>query len=108
MDARMSRPDYRPEPESAVSETGDLFALVRVVDEQSLGRRLLQHGYDLYAGAPYADYAERLAACILRNGAQRVISGRGPKGRPETYQQAFERVCGKSLPKPKAAKTGER
>jgi hypothetical protein len=82
-------------PES--SAMPDLFAIVEVVDEHSLGRRLIQHGHDLYLGSEYPSYTERLRACIVRNGAEHVIAGRNPDGKPESYAAAFARVTGKPL-----------
>lgn len=72
--------------------------LVNVEAETWLANRLLQHGCDLYAGGPYASYADRLGAAIVRNGVQCVIVGRR-EGKPENYRQYFERVCSKALPK---------
>lgn len=67
--------------------------------ETWLASRLAQHGCDIYNSAePYATYADRLGACIVRNGMQCVIVGR-KDGKPESYAKCFERIAGKPLPK---------
>lgn len=92
-------PTYRPEPPSP---TADLFALVRVVDENSLGQRLLQLGADLYCEGVFATYAERLRHVISREQFATSVCGRDLAGKVETFAQAFERVSGLPL----AAKSG--
>ena len=67
--------------------------------ENQLADRLKVHGHDIYAGGPYAAYADRLAACIIRNGVQCVLVGRSPQGKPESYSQCFQRITGRALPK---------
>lgn len=67
--------------------------------EAFLAERLKDHGCDIYVGGPYATYADRLGAAIVRNGRQTVIVGRNPDTRkPETYAQLFQRIAGKPLP----------
>jgi hypothetical protein len=91
----MSQPQYRPEADSP--GTPDLFAIVQVVDEYSLGARLLQHGADLYVDGDFARFAERLAHVIVRWQLASVVCGRDPAGKVETYSAAFARVTGEPL-----------
>lgn len=90
---------------TAPNSTPDLFTHLEA--EAWLAERLRQHGCDIYASAePYAIYADRLGACIVRNRLQSVIVGRNPAtSKPESYAQLFERIAGKALPKklPEAA-----
>ena len=89
-------PVYRPEPESTGS-TPDLFAQVRVTDEDSLGRRLLQQGADLYCDGKFPTFRDRLRQVIVREKFVTVVCGRDAGGRVETYAQAFWRVTGEPL-----------
>lgn len=87
-----------PRPEPELTATPDLLSPVE--GETWLANRLLEHSCDIYVGGPYATYAERLGAAIVRNGVQCVIVGRNPAtGKPESYAQLFERIAGKALPK---------
>ncbi len=88
-------PTYRPE--SAPSVTPDLFALVDVATEHSLGQRLLQHGADLYCAGEFASFTERLRHVILRERLATAICGRDNADRVETYEAAFLRVTGEPL-----------
>jgi len=88
-------PEYRPESEGLA--TADLFAAVDVVDEYSLGARLVQHGIDLYMEGEFATYAERLRNVIVSAQAAAVVCGRDPNGKVENYSQAFARVTGEPL-----------
>lgn len=97
-----SGPTWRPEPEG--NGTPDLFALVRVVDEDSLGQRLLQLGADLYCEGTLATHSERLRHVIVREQFSTVVCGRDPGGKVETVAQAFERVCGEPLAAKKVRK----
>ncbi len=72
-----------------------LFAQVDA--ETWLLERLKAQGHDPYVGGPYATHADRLGACIVRNGLACVIAGRGPDRRPETYAACFERLFGQPL-----------
>lgn len=94
---RGSGPQYVPEPETKIGESLDL--LVQVESEDWLEERLKAHGCDIYAGGPYATRADRIAGCIIRNGMQGVLVGRGPDDKPEKYAQCYERLHGKALPK---------
>lgn len=85
----------------AAMSAPDLFTQVDA--ETWLLERLKVGGHDPYAGGPYASLAERLGACIVRNGIACVIAGRGPDRRPETYQACFERLFQQPLV-PKAAR----
>ena len=76
--------------------------LVHIEAETWLANRLADHGCDIYDGGPYATYAERLGACILRNGLPCVIVGR-KDGKPESYAACFERIFGQPLV-PKASR----
>jgi hypothetical protein len=77
--------------------------LVHVEAEAWLANRLADHGCDIYASAePYAAYADRLGACIVRNGLSCVIVGR-KDGKPESYAACFERIFGRPLV-PKASR----
>jgi hypothetical protein len=91
----VSGPQYRPEPESPV--TPDLFAIVDVVDEYSLGQRLIQHGADLYVAGDFASFAERLRYVIVRWQLATVVCGRDAGGKLEHYAAAFARVTGEPL-----------
>lgn len=84
---------------SAATQPSQPDLLAHVEGETWLANRLRQHGCDIYAGGPYATYADRLGACIVRNRVQTVIVGRSPAGKPESYAQLFERIAGKPLPK---------
>jgi hypothetical protein len=82
---------------AAPKSAPDLFTHLEA--ETWLAERLKAHGCDIYAGGPYAAYADRLGACIVRNGLACVIVGRNPDGKPESYAQLFQRIAGKALPK---------
>ena len=96
-------PSYRPEVTTGNTAGGqsDLFALAEVVDEYSLGKRLLQQGADLYCAGEFATHADRLRHVIGREQLAYAICGRDPAGKLERYAQAFERVCGEPLVKSK-------
>jgi hypothetical protein len=96
---------FSAQPDAAL-ETGETSPLLVNLDGETwLANRLLQHGIDIYAGGPYASYADRLGAAIIRNGIQCVIVGR-KDGSPESYAKCFERIAGKPLePKPTKQKT---
>ncbi len=86
-------------PSAGLVKLGESYPLLANLEsEAELGERLKQHGCDIYAGGPYATYADRLGAAIVREGMQGVIVGRGPDGKPEAYAQAYRRLCGKALP----------
>jgi hypothetical protein len=91
----MGAPQYRPEPDSPV--TPDLFALVSVVDEYSLGKRLLQQGADLYCAGEFLTFRDRLRHVIVREQFATVICGRDNADKVENYAQAFARVTGEPL-----------
>lgn len=99
-----SAAQYAPEPAVKPGESLDLLS--QVESEDWLAERLKAHGCDIYAGGPYEIYADRLDACIVRNGMQAVIVGRAPDGKPENYAQAYERLYGKPLSKPRKAGAG--
>lgn len=85
-------------PATSLKSTHDLFTHLEA--EAWLADCLKAHGCDIYVGGPYATYADRLGACIVRNRLQTVIVGRNRATRkPESYAQLFERICGKALPK---------
>jgi hypothetical protein len=73
--------------------------LTHLEAETWLAERLKEHNCDIYAGGPYATYADRLGAAIVRNGLACVVVGRTPERKPETYAQLFQRIAGKALPK---------
>lgn len=80
-----------------VTKVGEsLPLLVHVEAESWLANRLKDHGCDIYNGGPYEHYADRLAACIVRNGMACVIIGR-KDGKPESYAACFERIFGRPL-----------
>lgn len=95
-EVRSTGPRYSPEPESRAPITPDMFAQMDVVDEWSLGQRLLQLGADLYCAGEFASFKDRLRRVIL-SGYQSAICGRDPTGKVETVGQAFERVTGEPL-----------
>jgi len=101
----VSGPQYHPEPDSPVTQ--DLFAIVDVVDEYSLGARLVQQGADLYVAGEFARFAERLRHVIVREQFASIVCGRDPSGKVETYSAAFARVSGEPLIKrvPRATKS---
>lgn len=96
----MSAPSPRKDSAAPVAPGETLPLLTHTEAETWLANRLLQHGCDIYVGGPYATYADRLGACIVRNRMQCVVVGRNPATRkPESYRQLFERIAGKKLPK---------
>jgi hypothetical protein len=81
------------------STTSQSDLLTPIEAETWLANRLLDHNCDIYAGGPYATFAERLGAAIVRGGLQWVVVGRNPATKkPETYGQLLERIAGKKLP----------
>ncbi len=97
---RPGRPQYRPEAEGPV--TPDLFALIDVVDEYSLLRRLQQAGADVYCAGEFPTLEHRLRYVIQREQLGTAICGRDNSGKPENYAQAFQRVTGEPLVAKKA------
>lgn len=99
-----SHPTAIGQQRASQSVTGALASkpsLVGTIEsEDDLAERLKAHGHDPYAGGPYETYADRLGACIVRNGVSCVLVGRGPDGKPENYAQAYERLYGRALPQP--------
>lgn len=73
--------------------------------EDWIGRRLLEHGCDLYLAGDFPTYRDRLRAAIVANGIGLVIIGRHD-GRPETYSACFQRLYGEPLV-PKAKRAGK-
>lgn len=109
---RFGKPERKAEPESRRENpprkpTGQqpLYAeqqrtVLELNCEADLGERLLQLNCDIYRGGEYRDYAERLGFAILRDGGVAMaVAGRW-NGKPETITQAYERLCGRPLPKP--------
>lgn len=92
---RATAPSYRPEPEGGT--TPDLFAIVDVIDEHSLGKRLQQQGADLYCAGEFATFRDRLRHVIAREQFATVICGRDNADKVENYAQAFLRVTGEAL-----------
>lgn len=82
-----------------MDSTPDLFAIIEVVDEHTLGKRLIQQGVDLYIEGEFASFAERLREVIVRAQAASVICGRDSGGKVENYAAAFARVTGETLVK---------
>lgn len=95
-------PSYRPELETGT--TPDLFGLVDVVDEYSLGKRLVQAGVDLYCAGDFATFTDRLRHVIVREQLATAVCGRDNADRIETYEQAFRRVTGEPLVRRAGAK----
>jgi hypothetical protein len=102
-----AKPPYKPAqsrmPEGSEGNTTP-SGLTHLEAEDFLAERLKQHGCDPYDGGPYATYADRLGACIVRNRMQCVIVGRR-EGKPESYAACFERLCGRPLTKPEARRS---
>lgn len=67
----------------------DLLAL-ETDPEGWLINRLKWHGVDIYAGS-YACWRDRIGNSILNNRFGMVVVGRH-NGKPETYEQVFERI----------------
>jgi hypothetical protein len=94
-----TKPAYKPPHRQELDFTQTPDLLTELEAETWLAERLKAHGCDIYAGGPYASYADRLGAAIVRNGLACVIVGRGKDGKPESYAQLFQRIAGKALPK---------
>lgn len=88
-----------------VPTTHDLFAAVQVTGEDSLKRRLLQQGADVYCSGEFATLKDRLRHVIRREQFAEIVSGTNDVGRVEKYYQTFERIYGEPLA-PKPAKKG--
>lgn len=66
--------------------------------EQFLLQRLKDHGIDVNAPAgPFNTLRDRLAQVIVDNHFGSVVVGRH-NGKPERYEQIFERIYGTKLP----------
>lgn len=80
-----------------VTGVGDLFAGFDA--EMWFARRLEQHGYHVFLGATdRSTRRERIRQAILDRGCDLVIVGTRPgTGKPETYEQAFQRFYGEAL-----------
>lgn len=72
---------------------------MNVIDPESwLLQRLQQHGVDVYAPpGPFDCLRDRLAQAIVDNQFGTVVVGRHD-GKPERYEQLFERIYGTKLP----------
>lgn len=64
--------------------------------ESWLLERLKQHGVDVYQGGPFATLRDRLAWVLVTERMGPVVVGRR-EGKPETYEELFERVFGVTL-----------
>lgn len=97
---RRTQPNPKPEDagrQSRARDVPDITDLFAQVDAEAwLAELLKAHGCDIYVGGPYETYADRLGACIVRNGMQMVVVGRR-EGRPETYRDCWERLYGRKL-----------
>ena len=72
--------------------------LLAPVDAETwLLNRLQQHGVDVYAGGPFTCLRDRLAHAIVTYQHGPVIAGRGPNGRPESYEALFARMYSVTL-----------
>lgn len=59
---------------------------------------LLHRLEQLHCPVPLAGaLQDRLRAAITTEGYEHVIAGRAPNGKPETLEQAFERIFGEPL-----------
>lgn len=90
--------------DSPAPNPGETLPLLFNLEAESfLLERLKDHGIDVYADGPvFAHFRDRLRKVITDNRIGPVIVGRR-EGRPESYQQAFERLYGEPL-KAKASK----
>jgi hypothetical protein len=75
--------------------------------EAWLARRVLdQTGVDVFTGTTDCDIRrERIRAAILERGLAAVVLGKGAGGKPENYQQIFERLYSQPLNVPPESKT---
>lgn len=70
--------------------------LAPLAAESWLLERLKDHGVDVYAGGPFETLRDRLAHVLVTERMGSVVVGRHG-GKPETYEQLFERVFGITL-----------
>jgi len=82
---------------------GDLLAPVDA--ETWLLNRLVQHGIDVYVDGPFECLRDRLAHALVAYRYGPVVVGRH-EGKPETYEQLFERMYGLTLKAAAKAKAG--
>lgn len=82
-----------------IPEAPDLFALVRVTDEDSFFARLKQLACDVYAGeGPFATLKDRIRHVITTQGYGSILTGRHPvTGKSETCEETFERLYSEPL-----------
>lgn len=64
--------------------------------ENWLLERLKDHGIDVYVDIPFETLRDRLAHAITSYGYGPVVAGRH-NGKPETYEQLFERLYSAKL-----------
>ena len=90
-------PGHVPEPGGFEGAIEDLFAIVKVIGEDSLLRRLQQAGADVYCDGEFPTLCARLRHVIQREQLVTAVCGRSDTEKVETYAQAFERVYGEAL-----------
>jgi len=74
--------------------------------ETWFAKRLTEHGVTILSGAPdRATRMERFRGAILGCYLEAVIVGGKAAGKPETYQQIFERLYGEPLRQPQKLNT---
>jgi DNA-binding LacI/PurR family transcriptional regulator len=81
----------------STAQTTDLFAGFDA--EMWFARRLEEHGYHVFLGATTREQRrDRIRQAIIDRGCDCVIVGKRPgTGKPETYEQAFQRFYGEQL-----------
>lgn len=77
--------------------------------EAWLAKRVLeQTNVDVYTGITDRDIRrERMRAAILEHGLAAVVLGKGAGGKPESYQQIFERLYSQPLNVPRGSTSSQ-